>query len=116
MGLLDTILGSGDGPVDQIAKQLGIPPALAKVALSALVPALARGLQKNTGQAGGLDSLLNALQTGNHQQYLNNPQTLGTEANLEDGNAILGHILGSKDVSRNVAASASQQTGIDAAT
>ena len=33
-------------------------------------------------------------------------------ATVADGNAILGHILGSKDVSRSVAAQASQQTGI----
>ncbi len=31
-----------------------------------------------------------------------------------DGNKILGHIFGSKDVSRNVAAAASRDTGIDA--
>lgn len=31
-----------------------------------------------------------------------------------EGNKILGHIFGSKDVSRNVAAAASKDTGIDA--
>lgn len=32
---------------------------------------------------------------------------------LTDGNNILGHLLGSKDASRNVAAQAAETTGID---
>ena len=38
---------------------------------------------------------------------MTSPQT------VQDGNNILGHILGSKDVSRNVAAQAAESTGID---
>ncbi len=37
---------------------------------------------------------------------------LNSESAREDGNGILGHILGSKDVSRQVAAEASAKTGI----
>jgi hypothetical protein len=113
MNLLETILNSNGGSVTQIAKQLGIPDTVAKQAVSALTPALARGLQRNASQPGGLDSLLGALGSGNHQQYVDNPATLGDQASVADGNAILGHILGSKDVSRNVAGAAAQETGLD---
>jgi hypothetical protein len=34
-------------------------------------------------------------------------------ATTSDGNAILGHVFGSKDVSRQVASRASERTGID---
>jgi hypothetical protein len=115
MNILDMVLGSSNGGVvGQIAKQLGIPEPLARVAIAALLPALTKGLQRNVSQPSGLDSLLGALQTGNHSRYLDSPQTLGQQETIEDGNKILGHILGSKDVSRNVAGRVSQETGIDA--
>ena len=61
-----------------------------------------------------MSALMNALQTGNHERYVSNPETLDLPESIEDGNAILGHVLGSKDVSRNIAGFASQRTGIDA--
>ncbi len=114
MGLLDSILAANNGQaVTQIARQLGIPEAVAKQAAGALVPALSKGLQRNTSTPGGLDSLLGALGGGGHQKYIDQPETLAKEETISDGNAILGHILGSKDVSRNVAGNAAQKTGID---
>jgi hypothetical protein len=115
VNLLETILDSqgGGAAISQIAKQLGLPEGLAKQAVGALTPALSRGLQRNALKSGGLDSLLGALGKGDHQRYVEDPSTLEKKSSVEDGNAILGHILGSKDVSRNVAAHASQQTGID---
>jgi hypothetical protein len=74
---------------------------------------LAKGIQNNTSKQGGLDSLLAALQKGNHQKYLDNPDLLKSNDTVTDGNNILGHILGSKDVSRNIAGHASTKTGLD---
>ena len=50
----------------------------------------------------------------NHDQYIENPQMLGRPETVQDGNAILGHLFGSKDVSRAVASHASQKSGIGA--
>jgi hypothetical protein len=117
MSLLDSILSAGNGAaVGQIASKLGIPEDAAKQAASALTPALARGLQRNTQQGGGLDSLLGALSSGSHQKYVDQPDTIGDDDGVADGNKILGHILGSKDVSRNVAGAAAAKTGIDSDT
>jgi hypothetical protein len=117
VGLLDSILGADNGAaIGSIAKQLGIPDQVAQQAASSLVPALSRGLQRNASSPGGLDSLLGALKTGGHEKYVDNPETIGQESSIADGNAILGHIFGSKDVSRNVAGNAAQKTGIDADT
>jgi hypothetical protein len=77
------------------------------------VPALAAGLQRNATQPGGLESLLAALGSGQHARYVDDPTSLARPDAISDGNAILGHILGSKDVSRSVATRAAGQTGLD---
>ena len=56
-----------------------------------------------------------ALANGSHENYLAQPAALAEPATITDGNAILGHIFGTKDVSRQAAASAAQKTGIDPA-
>jgi len=115
MNLLETLLNASDGGVvKEIAKGLGVGEDDARKGVSALAPALARGMSRNTKQEGGLEALLGALAGGNHQQYVDEPQRLAQPESIADGNAILGHILGSKDVSRNVAGHAAQESGMDA--
>ncbi|MEM1231241.1 MAG: DUF937 domain-containing protein, partial [Pseudomonadota bacterium] len=80
--------------------------------LKQLAPMIAKGMQKNTQSASGLDSLIGALNKGNHDRYLDNPSEITSEAAVQDGNGILGHLFGSKDVSREVARQASANTGI----
>ena len=112
MNLLESILNAKEGgAVSQLANQFGLNEDQAASAIQNLLPALAGGLQRNINQ-GGLDSLIGALTNGQHQRYLDDPSMLGSEEARDDGNGILGHILGSKDVSRQVAAQASTRTGI----
>lgn len=111
--LMDTILGAGGGGVLQkVAGQFGLDESQAASAIQALLPALTGGVQRNVAQEGGLESLMGALTGGGHQQYLDDPSTLEDESTRDDGNSILGHLLGSKDVSRQVAAQASAETGL----
>jgi hypothetical protein len=56
---------------------------------------------------------MQALQAGKHAEYLRDPARLASGTGIDDGNAILGHILGSKDVSRSVATAAAENTGVD---
>jgi hypothetical protein len=79
-----------------------------------VVPALAAGFQRNLQSQGGLENLMSALSSGNHGQYIDNPLSLGDDSAVTDGNGILGHLLGSKDVSREVASRAAAQTGLSA--
>jgi hypothetical protein len=113
MNILDAIVNAQDGAaVRQLGSQVGLAPDQTTAALSALVPALAAGFQRNLQSQGGLESLLSALSSGNHRQYIDNPASLTGPAAVADGNGILGHLLGSKDVSREVASRAAAQTGL----
>lgn len=113
MSLLDEVLGAGGGSaVNQLARQFGLNESQAQAAISALLPAVAQGFQKNAASEDGLNGLLGALSGGAHQKYVDDPAALASPATVQDGNGILGHIFGSKDVSRAVAGQASQQTGI----
>ena len=111
MNLFDMIQNAG--ALQQIAGQFGLPEGQANKAVKALLPAISGGLKRNTAQAGGLEALMGALQGGSHDRYLDNPSELGQPQAVQDGNGILGHLLGSKDMSKQVAAQAAQRTGID---
>jgi hypothetical protein len=113
MNMLDTILGvQGGDTAQQLGRQFGLNESQVSSALSALVPALAAGFQQNMSTPQGLDGLVSALGGGQHQQYVEDPSTLGRPDTTADGNGILGHVFGSKDVSRQVADRAAAQTGI----
>jgi hypothetical protein len=113
MNILDSILNHQDGAaVQQVSQQFGLGNNETISALSALVPQLASGVQQNLQQPGGLQSLLGALASGQHDQYLNEPSRLSDPSAIANGNSILGHIFGSQSASHAVAANAAAQTGI----
>jgi|SoimicmetaTmtLPC_FD_contig_61_817168_length_896_multi_2_in_0_out_0_2 hypothetical protein len=113
MNILDTIINAQDGAtVRRLGSQLGLGDDKATAALSAVIPALAAGLQHNMQTPDGLTRLSQALATGQHQSYLDDPSLLADPSTVTDGNGILGHLLGSKDVSRGLAANAAAQTGL----
>jgi hypothetical protein len=117
MNILDVILNTQDGAaVRQLSSQFGLQPKQTQSALSTLVPALAAGLQRNMASEEGLSSLLSALSGGSHERYLDDPSSLADPSTTQDGNGILGHLFGSKDVSRQVAQQASEQSGVDVGT
>ena len=96
----------------QLAKQFGIEEAQAETALKALLPALSGGLKRNVEEPGGLESLMNALETGGHDRYIEQPETLAEEATAIDGDKILGHILGGGEMTEAVSEKAAARTGL----
>jgi hypothetical protein len=115
MDFMDLLKMAGGGDsVGQLAKTVGLGSSDASKLIEAVAPALMRGVQKNTADDNGLAGLRRALESGGHDRYIDKPELLASEETRNDGNNILGHIFGSKDVSRNVAAAAAKDTGIDA--
>lgn len=113
MNMFDMIQSAAGGQaVNEVAGKFGLSDAQAQMALKALLPAISGGLKRNAAQPQGLQGLMGALQKGSHERYLDNPEALTQPETVEDGNAILGHLLGSKDMSRQVASHAAQKTGI----
>ncbi len=115
MDLMDLLNSTGGGDsIGALAKTVGLGSSDTSKLVESLAPALMRGVQKNTADNDGLTSLRRALESGGHDRYIDQPELMASEDTRADGNNILGHIFGSKDVSRNVAAAASRDTGIDA--
>jgi hypothetical protein len=113
MDLLNALMGAaGSGGMQKLGEQFGLDSSSVEKVLGDVVPALGGGLKRNAASAGGLESLLGALQKGGHQRYVDDPSAAASAAGVADGNNILGHILGSKDVSRNVAAKAAATSGV----
>lgn len=113
MDLLATMVSGGNGrAVSEIAHRLGLSDGDAKKLIGAIAPALGQGIAKNSADPTSLNNLMKALKTGNHERFLDDPAQAVNDSGIAEGNKILGHILGSKDVSRKLASQASEQTGI----
>ncbi len=115
MDLLDLLNSSGGGnSVKQLADAVGLGSSDTSKLVASLAPALMGSLSKSATQEGGLAKLQNALQSGAHDRYIDNPDLMRSDETRLDGNKILGHLLGSKQASREVASAAEKDTGIDA--
>ena len=114
MNILETLLSSQGGQaVKHLGQQFGLQAEDTEALVRQLLPALAGGVERNVREPGGLESLTRALSSGTHQRYLDDPAALEQPATVDDGNAILGHLFGSKEVSRQVAGRVSADTGVD---
>jgi len=117
MDLLKLLVNAaGSGDIEKLGKQFGLDSSDVGKVLEQVVPALGGGIAKNTQAQGGLDSLLGALQKGNHQDLMAKVEAARSKTVVREGNGILGHIFGSKEVSRKVASHASAQSGVGAET
>lgn len=96
----------------QMAKQFGLQQEQAQKAMEALMPAFSQGLKRNASTPRGFADFMQALATGGHADYMQNPMKAFTPEGMSEGNAILGHLFGSKDVSRAIAAQAEAASGV----
>jgi len=95
-----------------MAKQFGITETQVEQAMEALMPAFSTGLKRNAQSPMDVGNFLQALAGGNHAKYFEDASRAFSPEGLAEGNGILSHIFGSKDVSRAVAAQAATATGI----
>ena len=115
MNMMEMIMQAAGGQApQQVGQQFGLDQQQSQSAIAALFPAISSAMKQNTNNPQGLAGLLGALQNGSHDQYLDNPAQLGQPQAVNEGNAILGHLFGSKDVSRAVAGRAAEKSGVGA--
>jgi len=115
MNMMEILLGGQNNQaIKELARNFGIGEEQAQEAVKQLAPAVSRGLQREMSDEQHREQLIRALRGGNHQRYIDQPEILGRPETVEDGNGILGHIFGSKEVSRVVASEASARTGLAA--
>ena len=98
--------------MEALARQFNLSREQAQAAVEALLPAFSQGLKRNTTDPYGIGSFLNALASGQHARYFEDASRAFSPQGVEEGNGILGHLFGSKDLSRAVAAQAAQVTGL----
>jgi hypothetical protein len=113
MQLLDDVRqAQGGRAIENMARSFNITPAQAEAAIAAVLPEFSRAVERNTLNRGGLADLIGALGSGRHQAALENPNLFKSTELRDEGNAILGHVLGGKDQSRAVASRASLSSGL----
>ncbi len=113
MNLFDILANAqGGNGLGALGKQFGLSPQQTQSAVEALMPAFSQGLKQNASDPYGMGAFMSALASGQHAKYVENPAAAFTPQGVAEGNSILGHLFGSKDLSRAVAAQASQATGI----
>lgn len=110
--LLDALGGAGG--IAQMARELGIDEQTAMTGAAALLPAVLGGFKKQAqAQPNGLEGLagmLGGMGGGGLLDAVLSPQATP----IDQGNAVLGQIFGSPDVSRQVAGQAAASTGVSA--
>ncbi|RTZ58098.1 MAG: hypothetical protein DSZ33_06480 [Gammaproteobacteria bacterium] len=112
MGFFDDMLGGNSAVVGQLAKQFGITEEQAREAMRHMTPAIGRGMQQ-AEKKGGMGSLIEAINGGDKDRYIDEPEILGKPEATRDGNIVLGEIFNNdKDVSRNIGGYAAKKTGL----
>lgn len=113
MNLFEMLAGAQNGNgIDLIARQFNLSRQQAEQAVGALLPAFSQGLKRNAADPYGVAGFLSALSTGQHAIYFEDASQAFAPQGVEEGNGILGHLFGSKELSRAVASQAAQATGI----
>jgi hypothetical protein len=102
---------NGNG-MDMLARQFNLSQQQTRDAVEALMPAFSQGLKRNASDPYGVGAFMSAMASGNHAKYFEDAQKAFAPQGVAEGNGILGHLFGSKDLSRAVADQAARATGI----
>jgi hypothetical protein len=103
---------NGNG-MQALAQQYGLSMQQTQSAVEALLPAFSQGLKRNTADPYGLGAFMTAMASGQHAKYFEDATRAFSPQGVDEGNGILGHLFGSKDLSRAVASQAAQASGVN---
>lgn len=111
--LMEMLMQAGNGQsLEKLSSQFNLSGKQAEQAMEALMPAFREGLRRNASDPAGFAGFMQALAGGDHAKYFDQPEKAMSDEGLSEGNAILGHLFGSKELSRAVAAQAAQASGV----
>lgn len=111
--LIDMLMNAQNGgAMKDVAEKFGLDQAQMNSAMEAMMPAFSNGLKRNTSSPDAMAQFMKALSSGNHSQYFENAAKAFSPEGVQDGNNILGHLFGSKEVSRAVAAQTEAASGV----
>lgn len=102
---------NGNG-MQALAQQFGLSQQQAQSAVEALLPAFSQGLKRSTSDPYGLGAFMTAMASGQHAKYFEDASRAFSPQGVDEGNGILGHLFGSKELSRAVASQAAQASGV----
>ncbi|CAN5531295.1 DUF937 domain-containing protein [soil metagenome] len=92
VGMLTQQLGGS--ALQQISSQLGADPSTTQSAVTAALPLLLGAIGHNAANPNTATGLVNALQDHNGNVLQDVPGYLAGGGNIQDGNGIMGHLLG----------------------
>ncbi|MGV1790593.1 DUF937 domain-containing protein [Rhizobium lusitanum] len=111
--LFDMMMQAQNGAATEaMAKQFNLAQEQATKAMAALMPAFSSGFKRSATDPYNFMGVMQDIASGNYAKYFEDMGKAFTPEGIADGNAVLGRLFGSKDVSRAIAAQAAQMTGI----
>jgi hypothetical protein len=112
-GIIEALRAAQGGKaIANLGQRHGLDAEQTEQVLAVLVPQLAKGFERNMLDRNGMAQLMQALASGHHAQYADDAAYHASAEAQVDGEQILGHLLGSKTGSRQLAAYGQQETGI----
>jgi hypothetical protein len=111
--LFDMLANAQNGRgMEALARQFDLSMQQAQAAVAALLPAFSQGLKQNTSDPYGIGAFLQAMASGQHAKYFDDPSNAFSPAGMAEGNGILGYLFGSKELSKAVAYQAAIASGV----
>ncbi|MDH6264733.1 hypothetical protein M2360_000114 [Rhizobium sp. SG_E_25_P2] len=111
--LFDLMMNAQNGQgTEAMARQFGLAQEQMQKAMTALMPAFSSGFKRSAANPYDFTTLLQSAMSGEYVKYFEDMSSAFTPKGVADGNAILGQLFGSKDVSRAIADQAAQMSGI----
>jgi hypothetical protein len=111
--LFDMIANAQNGNgIEALSRQFSLSQEQTRAALQALMPAFSQGLKRNAADPYGILNFMTAMASGQHARYFEDAARANSPEGVAEGNGILGHLFGSKELSQAVTAQAAAMTGI----
>lgn len=102
----------GSGAIDQISQQLDVDEQQVQQAVGMALPIIIGALNRNASSSSGAEALAGALQRDHDGSILDDlSQAVTQQSTIEDGSAILGHVVGDKR--RTLVMNVSRATDLD---